>query len=75
MEYVGTVNKKPTVVKIPATVTINGNSYKITGIAANAFKNNKKLTEVTIGKNVITIGNKAFGGIHSKAVIKVPKKK
>ncbi len=49
-----------TTAKVPATVTINGKSYKVTKIAANAFKGKKKLTKVTIGKNVTTIGKKAF---------------
>lgn len=85
---------------IPAVIVVNGVSYKVTAIAANAFKNNKNLTKVTIGKNVTKIGekaffgckklkkltiqsqklaakgtgSKAFQGISSKAVVKVPKK-
>ena len=45
---------------IPASVTINGTSYKVTVIAANAFAKNTKLKSVVIGKNVKTIGKKAF---------------
>ena len=37
-------------------------SYKVTAIANNAFKNNKKITNVTIGPNVEVIGKKAFSG-------------
>lgn len=47
---------------IPAAVQINGKKYKVTAIAAGAFKNQKKLTKVTIGKNVTKIGKKAFYG-------------
>lgn len=47
---------------IPATVTIDGYTYKVTAIADKAFKNNKKLKSVTIGKNVTKIGKKAFSG-------------
>ena len=43
-------------------VRTNGKTYKVTAIAANAFKNNKKLKKVTIGENVKTIGKNAFYG-------------
>ncbi|MDO4556270.1 MAG: leucine-rich repeat protein, partial [Lachnospiraceae bacterium] len=49
-------------VTIPSTVKIQGKTYKVTTIAANAFKNKKKLTTVAIGKNVTTIGKNAFAG-------------
>jgi hypothetical protein len=41
---------------------VNGITYKVTSIANNAFKGNKKLTKVTIGKNVTKIGKNAFSG-------------
>lgn len=47
-------------ITIPATVKKNGITYKVTGISANAFKNNKKITHIVIGKNVQTIDSKAF---------------
>ncbi len=49
-------------VKIPAAITVDGITYKVTAIAANAFKNNKKVTKVIIGSNVKTIGKNAFSG-------------
>lgn len=49
-------------VVIPAAVTIDGVSYKVTSVAENAFKNHKKLTRVTVGNNVVTIGTSAFSG-------------
>lgn len=45
---------------IPAQVTIDGKKYRVTSIDKNAFKGNKKLTKVTIGKYVTTIGDNAF---------------
>ncbi|CVI73925.1 hypothetical protein BN3660_03500 [Eubacteriaceae bacterium CHKCI004] len=67
--------KKKTI-KIPATVTVNGVKAKVTAIDKNAFKKaKKKLTKVVIGANVTTIGKKAFKGISTNAVIKVPKAK
>ncbi|MEY8517325.1 leucine-rich repeat domain-containing protein [Lachnospiraceae bacterium 29-84] len=34
--------------------------YKVTAVADHAFRNNKKLTRVTIGQNVKSIGSKVF---------------
>ncbi len=62
VEFTKTADKKAATVKIPATVTIDGVSYKVTSIAANAFKDNKKIIKVTIGNNVVSIGNTAFCG-------------
>ncbi len=60
--FVKPKNKKVKSVKIPKTVKIKGYTYKVTSIAANAFKGCKKLQKVTIGKNVKSIGKKAFSG-------------
>ncbi len=46
--------------EIPATVKIDGYTFKVTKIEAKAFQNGKKLTSVTIGANVTSIGAKAF---------------
>ena len=75
-------SKNNTKFTVPATVAIDGITYKVTEIQKNAFKNNKKLTSVTIGKNVTTIGASAFEGasklnkitINSKGLKKVGKK-
>lgn len=58
--FTGTTNKKATKLTIPATVKYTGVTYKVTGISAKALKGNKKLTSVTVGSNVSTIGNSAF---------------
>lgn len=47
-------------VKIPDTVSINGTIYAVTGISANAFKNNQLLRITVIGRNVRRIGKQAF---------------
>lgn len=49
-------------VSIPATITVKGVTYKVTAISKDAFKNNKKVTQVTIGSNVASIGKNAFYG-------------
>ena len=60
LSVVGKVKKAATSATIPATVKVKGTAYKVTAIGKAAFKNDKKLTKVTIGKNVKTIGAKAF---------------
>lgn len=47
---------------IPPTVKISGTKYKVTKIADNAFTNNKRITQVIIGKNICVIGKNAFKG-------------
>ena len=52
--------KKKAAVKISSTMKGNGKTYKITSVAANALKGNKKMTSLMIGNNVVTIGKNAF---------------
>lgn len=73
--YVRPTSKKAKSVTIPATVTVNGVSCKVTSIANNAFKGQKKLKKVTIGANVTTIGKKAFSGCKNLTKIVVKSKK
>ena len=61
VEFTKPVSKKASV-KIPDTIQVNGIVCKVTGIAANAFKNNTSLKTVTIGKNITVIGANAFYG-------------
>ena len=65
VEYKAPASKTKTSAAIPATVKVNGVSYKVTSIAKNAFKNNKKLKKVTIGANITSIGANAFSGCKS----------
>ena len=54
--------KKAKKVTIPKTVTINNVKYQVTGIAAKAFKNSKKLQTVVIPDTVTEIGTGSFEG-------------
>ena len=50
-------------VTVPATVSIEGKTYCVTAIGAKAFKSAKgKLKTVVLGKNVKSIGKRAFSG-------------
>ena len=82
VSVVGLNKKSLKKIKITAKVKIDGVTYKVTSIGAKAFKGNKKITKVTIGKNVKKIGSKAFYNckklknvrINSKVLKKVGKK-
>lgn len=62
-------------VSIPATITVKGMKYQVTAVSKDAFKNNKKVTQVTIDKNVKNIGKNAFYGYKNlkKVIIKTTK--
>ena len=60
VEYTASTNKSAKTVKVPDTVTVGGVTYKVTSVKDKAFKGNKKVTSVTIGKNVTSIGKDAF---------------
>ena len=77
VEYRGSANQNKKAVNVPDTVVVDGVRYQVTSIANNAFKNNKKLTSVVIGKNVTKIGKKAFFGCQKlkKITIKTTKLK
>lgn len=68
-------NKKKTSYTVPNTVKIDGVTYTVTEIAAKAFKNNKKLKKVTIGKNITSIGKQAFYGCKKLKTITFKTKK
>ncbi|OUO28827.1 leucine-rich repeat protein [Eubacterium sp. An3] len=77
VEYRGSANSNKKTVNVPDTVVVDGVRYQVTSIANNAFKNNKKLTSVVIGRNVTKIGKKAFFGCQKlkKVTIKTTKLK
>ena len=47
-------------VTVPAQIYAQGITYRVTSIGAKAFNNNKKLTKVTIGTNIVKINSNAF---------------
>lgn len=62
MTVIGAVSKGRTSITIPNTVEIQHRLYRVTGIKAQAFRNQKKLKKVKVGNYVKTIGNEAFAG-------------
>lgn len=59
-------------VAIPSTVKIDNITYKVTGIAANAYKGNRGIKKVTIGKNVVSIGANAFSKCTGLRSVTIP---
>ena len=60
VEYIKPIKKKVSTVTIPDSVNLKGANYKVTSIAAKAFKSNKYLKKAIIGNNVIQIKSYAF---------------
>lgn len=83
VSLLGTTMKKSalTTVKIASTVKIGGVKFKVTAIEKKVFCGCKKLTSVTIGKNIKTIGTETFKNckklktitIKSKVLTKIEK--
>ena len=75
VKVIGLKKKSLKKIAVKSVVKLNGKKYKVTSIAANAFKGNKKITKVTIGKNVRSIGKKAFFGCKKLKSVKIKSKK
>ena len=58
--FTGLKSNTTTKVVIPATATYAGKKFKVTAIADEALEDKTKVTSVTIGSNVKTIGKSAF---------------
>lgn len=71
----GLVKKNIKKANIKATVKLGSLKYKVTAINKNAFKGAKKLKAVTVGKNVKTIGAKAFYNLKNLKKITIKAKK
>lgn len=56
------VTEPVTVCDIPESVTYEGKTYPVTSIAAEAFKGNETLEQVSIPQSVESIGKAAFAG-------------
>lgn len=73
--YLESADKKAKSVVIPASVQLGGKAYQVTRVGRQAFRKNKALRRVTIGKNVRVIGSGAFSGCSRlrKVIIKTKK--
>lgn len=67
-------SKTKKAVKIADSITVCGKQYPVYEIGASAFYNNKKVTSVSIGKNVQVIGKRAFYNCKKLASVKIQSK-
>lgn len=58
-------------ISIPASVIMGGRSYDVTVMDDNCIRGSKKATAVTIGKNILQIGDNAFYGCKKLKKIKI----
>ena len=68
IDYTGTATE----LVIPAEVTHEGKTYKVTAIGYEAFRGNSTLTRVTIPEGVTAIGGHAFNDCASLTSITIP---
>ena len=61
-EYVKSTQKNAASISIPSVVKLKGKNFKVTSVGKSAFKNNKKLKKVKLGKNIRLVGKQAFSG-------------
>ena len=73
--YVKPAKKNTASAVIPDKVTVDGLTFKVTGIKDGAFQNHKKLKSVVIGKNITAIGKRAFSGCKNLKKISIKTKK
>lgn len=73
--FAGVSDKNVKKVMIPKTVKLDGITYQVTEIGANALKGKKKLKTVSVGENVTKIGKNAFAGCSKLVNIVVKGKK
>ncbi len=68
ISYSGTGTKA----SIPSSVTKNSSRYAVTAIGENAFKDNKKISNVTIASGITSIGAGAFSGCSALTNVTIP---
>lgn len=62
VKVIGPADSKLTKVTIPSSIKINGKSYSVVYISKKAFAKKNNIKQLIIGKNVKSIGDKAFSG-------------
>ena len=71
VSYYKSTNKKAKTISVPATVKIDGITFKVTAISDNAFKNSKKATKIVISANVKKLGKNLFKNLKKLKTIEI----
>ena len=73
--FVKPISAKKTSITIPASLKLSKTTCTVTAIEANAFRSNKKIRKVIIGKNIASIGKNAFRGASKLERVQIKTKK
>lgn len=73
VEYKVSSNKKGISAKVPDYTVYKGIKFKVTAVAAKAFKNNKKLKQISIANSVTKIGKEVFYGCSNLKTVTIGK--
>ncbi len=74
-QYIRPSKKTRSSVKIPSSITWKGRTLQVTSIAEKAFKNNRNLKKIDIGKKIKKIGKQAFYNCRNLEKITIRTKK
>lgn len=66
---------KKSTLKIPDKVSYKGTTYKVTEIVKNAFRGNRSIKKLIIGKNITKIGDNAFTNCKKLKSVKIKSRK
>ena len=62
-------DSKETKFTVPAYISVDGITYDVASVTKDAFRNNKKITKVTIQADIESIGKNAFNGCSKLGVV------
>ena len=65
VQVIAIASKKSKTISVPSVVKHGEYRFKVTSMASNVFKNNKKVTAISIGNGIAKIPTKAFSGCTS----------
>ena len=67
-----TAGTSVTIINIPSYVVYNGNRYRVSQIASNAFLNNTAVTKVILNYGLDEINSSAFAGCSNVTLVRLP---
>ncbi len=71
VEYIKNGNVNATKITIPTRIALDSKAYSVVSIGKNAFKGNKTVKKIVVGKNITKIGANAFRGCSKVTALKI----